>query len=307
MPTKDLEDYRRFTKPAELHKAVNTLRGLVAGINSDMEVGSKEVTELVHWCEIHAEFRDRHPFSEILPVVERATEDGVVTEEEAKDILWLCNNFADNNAYYDMVTSSIQFLAGMLHGLLADGDLSDREIMTLKAWVDANDFLSGTYPFDEINSLLYVILADKKITQEERETLMALFGDVIDFTSSYNLSEKEFSRLRETYSIGGICAVCPEITFQDKTFCFTGEFYRAKRSEIADKVVQLGGKVRTSVSAKTDYLVVGNAGNPCWAYACYGRKIEQAVNLRKEGAGIMIVNENDFWDAVDDFGIAEDN
>ena len=82
MPTKDLEDYRRFTKPAELHKAVNTLRGLVAGINSDMEVGSKEVTELVHWCEIHAEFRDRHPFSEILPVVERATEDGVVTEEE---------------------------------------------------------------------------------------------------------------------------------------------------------------------------------------------------------------------------------
>ena len=106
---------------------------------------------------------------------------------------------------------------------------------------------------------------------------MALFGDVIDFTSSYNLSEKEFSRLRETYSIGGICAVCPEITFQDKTFCFTGEFYRAKRSEIADKVVQLGGKVRTSVSAKTDYLVVGNAGNPCWAYA------------------------------VDDFGIAEDN
>ena len=134
MPTKDLEDYRRFTKPAELHKAVNTLRGLVAGINSDMDVSSKEVTELVHWCEIHAEFRDRHPFSEILPVVERATEDGVVTEEEAKDILWLCNNFADNNAYYDMVTSSIQFLAGMLHGLLADGELSDREIMTLKAW-----------------------------------------------------------------------------------------------------------------------------------------------------------------------------
>ena len=192
MPTKDLEDYRRFTKPAELHKAVNTLRGLVAGINSDMEIGSAEVTELVHWCEVHAELRDRHPFSEILPVVERAMEDGVVTEEESKDILWLCNNFADNNAYYNMVTSSIQFLAGMLHGLLADGELSDQEIMTLKAWIDANEFLAGTYPFDEINSLLHVVLEDKKITQQEREALMALFGDVIDFTTSYNLSEKEF-------------------------------------------------------------------------------------------------------------------
>lgn len=307
MPTKELEDYRRFTKPAELHKAVNTLRGLVAGINSDMKVGSAEVTELIHWCEVHAELRDRHPFSEILPLVERATEDGVVTEDEAKDILWFCNNFADNNSYYNMVTSSIQFLAGMLHGLMADGELSDQEIITLKAWLSANDFLAGTYPFDEINSLLYVVLEDKKITQREREALMALFGGVIDFTSSYNLSEKEFSRLRETYSIGGICAVCPEIVFQNKTFCFTGEFYRGKRAEIADVVVQLGGKVRTSVSAKTDYLIVGNAGNPCWAYACYGRKIEQAVSLRKEGASIVIVNETDFWDAVDDAGIdAED-
>ena len=296
-------DYRQFTKPAELHKAINTLRGLVAGINSDMKVGSEEVTELVHWCEIHANLRDRHPFSEILPVVDQALEDGVVTEDEARDILWLCNNFVDNSAYYDMVTSSIQFLNGMLHGLLADGKLSDHEIMTLKSWIDANDFLAGTYPFDEINSLLYVILEDNIITEQERETLMALFSDVIDFTSSYNLSEKEFARLLEKYSISGICAVCPEISFEGKIFCFTGESYRAKRSEIAETVANLGGIARTSVSAKTDYLIVGNAGNPCWAYACYGRKIEEAVNLRKQGAGIVIVNETDFWDAVDDVSI----
>ncbi len=305
MPTKELEDYRRFTKPAELHKAVNTLRGLVAGINSDLTVGTDEVTELVHWCEIHAELRDRHPFSEILPVVDHAMEDGVVTEEEAKDILWLCNNFVDSSTYYDVITSSIQFLSGLIHGLMADGELSDQEILTLKSWMDANDFLAGTYPFDEINSLLHVVLEDKKITQCERDTLMVLFSDVIDFTSSYNLSEKEFARLREQYSLDGICAICPEITFQDKIFCFTGEFYRGKRAEIAQTVAQLGGIVRTSVSAKTDYLVVGNAGNPCWAYACYGRKIEQAVSLRKQGAGIIIVNETDFWDAVDDIGIEQ--
>lgn len=293
-------EYRQFTKPAELHKAINTLRGLVAGINSDMAVDTTEVAELAHWCELHAHLRDRHPFSEILPVVEHAYEDGVVTEDEAKDILWLCNNFVDNSSYYDMVTSSVQFLAGMLHGLLADGELSDREIATLRAWMDANDFLAGTYPFDEINSLLHVILEDKRITMEERESLMAFFGNVIDFTASYNLSEKDFSQLREKYSIGGICAVCPEISFDGKLFCFTGESYRAKRAEISEIITQLGGKVRASISTKTDYLVVGNAGNPCWAYACYGRKIEEAVTLRKAGASIVIVNETDFWDFVDD-------
>ena len=293
-------DYRQFTKPAELHKAINTLRGLVAGINSDMAVETAEVTELVHWCQVHGWLRDRHPFSEILPVVEQACEDGVVTEDEAKDILWLCNNFVDSSSYYDMVTSSVQFLAGMLHGLLADGELSDREIGTLRSWMDANDFLAGTYPFDEINSLLYAVLEDRKITSEEKEQLMAFFGNVIDFTSSYNLSEKDFSALKEKYSIGGICAVCPEIVFPDKIFCFTGESYRAKRAEIAAVIEQLGGTVTGSVSRKTDYLVVGNAGNPCWAYACYGRKIEQAMALRKEGASVIIVNETDFWDAVDD-------
>ena len=69
---------------------------------------------------------------------------------------------------------------------------------------------------------------------------------------------------------------------------------------MADAVRAFGGIARSTVSAKTDYLIVGNAGNPCWAYACYGRKIEEAMQLRKDGAKVIIVNETDFWDAVDD-------
>ena len=65
-------------------------------------------------------------------------------------------------------------------------------------------------------------------------------------------------------------------------------------------IASLGGTLRSSVFAKTDYLIVGNSGNPCWAYACYGRKIEEAVTLRRAGAKTIIVNETDFWDAVDD-------
>ena len=34
--------------------------------------------------------------------------------------------------------------------------------------------------------------------------------------------------------------------------------------------------------------------------ACYGWEIEEAVQLRKEGAPAVIVNETDFWDALDD-------
>lgn len=299
MTFQDFEDYQKFTKPSQLHKAINTLRGLVAGISSDGGASSAEMAELTHWCGLHSHLRDRHPFSELLPVVESACADGVVTDEETKDILWLCSNFADSSSYYDATTSSIQFLAGLVHGVMADGELSEREVSALSSWMNANSFLSGTYPFDEINGMLRSILADKKVTDEERGQLMALFSDIIDFTSSFNLNQLDFDRLKEKYSISGVCAADPDICFEGKSFCFTGESYRAKRTEIAEIVTSLGGVFKPSVSKKVDYLIVGAAGNPCWAYACYGRKIEEAVNLRRLGAKIVIVNENDFWNAAD--------
>lgn len=294
------KEYRAFTKPAELHKAINTLRGIIAGITTDTTVAQSEIQELTHWCELHNHLRDRHPFSEILPVVERACDDGVITEDESEDILWVCSSFSDSGAYYDAVTSTIQFLSGMIHGIMADGEVSDKEVDALNAWIKANDFLSGTYPFDELNSLLSSILSDKKIDEEERNTLLAFFSNIIEFKNSFNLIERDFVDLREKYAVDGICASCPEVILEGKTFCFTGESYRATRKGIAEVVTHLGGVFRNNVSSKTDYLIVGNAGNPCWAYACYGRKIEEAMNLRKSGGHIVIVNETDFWDAVED-------
>ena len=295
-----LPKYQNFTKPAELHKAINTLRGLVAGINADVDISRTEINELVHWCELHAPLRSKHPFSEILPVVERACADGIIDETESKDILWLCSNFVDNSSYYNWITSSLQFLSGLIHGIMADGELSDIEIKTLKTWIDSNDFLAGSYPFDEINSLLFSVMEDKKITTTEKEELMSFFGNFIDFSSSLNLIESDYADLRKKYTVSGICAMCPEIYFENKVFCFTGDSYCATRGEMSETVTSLGGVVRSSVSSKTDYLIVGNAGNPCWAHACYGRKIEEAMAIRKNGGKVIIVNETDFWDAAED-------
>lgn len=296
----ELEKYQVFTKPAELHKAVNTLRGIVAGISADAAVSGSELNELTHWCELHANLRDRHPFSELLPVVEEACADGVVTDDEAKDILWICNNFVDSSSYYNATTASIQFLSGLIHGIMADGDLSDSEIHALKKWIDANEFLNGTYPFDEICTMIYTVLADGKITEEEKEQLTAFFANIIDFTSSFSLVEKDYEPLREKYNISGICSISPQISFQDRTFCFTGESRKAKRADIAVTIASLGGALKSAVSSKTDFLIVGDAGNPCWAYACYGRKIEEAMTLRKNGGHVVIVHEADFWDAIED-------
>lgn len=303
--TKTPDEYRQFTKPAELHKAINVLRGIVAGISSSGDVNTDEINELANWCLVHASLRDRHPFSELIPVIEEAIKDDRIDEDERANILWLCGNFADNSGYYDIVTSSVQFLHGMIHGIMADSDISDREIRVLSNWLDANDYLQGTYPFDELNSLLHTILEDGKITEDERNSLLAFCSNVVDFKDSLNLREPDFDALRKKYSVDGICAYCPEITFDGKFFCFTGESYRATRAELAAEVERLGGTFKNSISKKTDYLIVGNAGNPCWAYSCYGRKIEDAMAVRRGGGKIQIVNETDFWDAVWDSPLGE--
>ena len=95
-------------------------------------------------------------------------------------------------------------------------------------------------------------------------------------------------------------ASCPQIEFAGMKFCFTGGSSRYTRDELFDTVRRLGGTVTNSVSGKLNVLVVGADGNPCWAYSCYGRKIAQAMQLRKSGARILVVHENDFHDAVAD-------
>jgi hypothetical protein len=295
----EIEKYRKFTKPAELHKAINTLKGIVAGITTDSITNRDEAMELLHWCTLHTHLRDRHPFSELLPLVESIYEDGVVTEDEAQDIVWLCNNFVSEGAYYDLITSSLQFLAGMLHGIMADGILTDGEISALSRWISANEYLRGCYPFDELESLIFAVKEDGRIDESERNMLMAFFSNFIDMTASYNLTESELIKLRDQYSIAGICAAHPEIAFNKNTFVITGASERATRKEISTLIESAGGKCLSAVSAKTNYVVVCAGGNPCWAFACYGRKIEGAMNLRAQGEKILIVHEFDLWNALD--------
>jgi len=63
-------------------------------------------------------------------------------------------------------------------------------------------------------------------------------------------------------------------------------------------VERLGGKFTNTINRHLDYLIVGTEGNPCWTYSCYGRKIEDALDLKRQGAGLLIVHEEVFHAAV---------
>jgi hypothetical protein len=298
----DSKSYRRFTKKSELDKAVHTLVGIIQGIVADYQVSPEEIEELSHWCSLHKNMINKHPFNELIPLIEECISDNQLTNEEIEDILWVCKNFDGNNEYYDIITSDIQKLQGILHGILADGEISDSEVKILRDWLEDNDHLAKTYPYDEIYSLVISVLKDGKIDSSERDTLKVYFSDFIDMRNSYNLIQPEIDELKKQIKIEGICSMCPVIEFENKTFCFTGASEKVTRSKFAEIVTSLGANFNNSVTKTTDYLVVGADGNPCWAFSCYGRKVEKAIQLRKNGHNVIIVHENDFWDAAEDLG-----
>lgn len=299
---KELNEYRRFMKREEMHKALNSLAGLLSGVAADGCVTEAESDEVKNWYSLHEHLVNIHPFSELLPALKLAFADDSLDIEEVEGALWLCRKFLDvkqGKLYFDYATSAIQQLEGMLYGIITDGTITDEEILKLNEWLNLHDDLSGIYPFDEVYSLLLAAKQDGVISEDERNMLKAFFATFVDTKNSYNIHEADVAEWQSQYSIGGVCAVCPEISLKDKVFCFTGTSKKATRNEIADLICDHGGQYNDRVTSKTDYLIVGADGNPCWAFSCYGRKVEKAIDLRKEGQHITIIHEYDFWDEID--------
>lgn len=290
--------FRTFTSKSEMDRAMHVLEGLIKGIAIDGIINSAEIEEVQNWYQINQHLLKKHPFNEITRLLDDALVDGVFTEEEKEGILWLCSNYNTGSVYYDLITSDMQRLQGILHGILADNRIDLKEIQELDDWLTDNICLESIYPYDELCTLVHSVLKDGKISRAEQDMLTVFFSDFIDVRMSSNLSANELNELRQNINISGLCAICPQIIVPGNLFCFTGKSSRTNRKDIADLIISLGGNYHDNIVKETAYLVVGDNGNPCWAFSCYGRKVEKAINMRKGGHNILIIHEVDFWDEV---------
>lgn len=83
-----------------------------------------------------------------MPVVRAALADGVLTEEEREDILWLCQQLT-STGYCDQVTADLQRLHALLGAILADGVVTEAELQGA-AYRVAHSFIESekiTYHF----------------------------------------------------------------------------------------------------------------------------------------------------------------
>lgn len=287
-----------FTSKARADKAINSLKGILLGINLDEQVNDKEINELKKWAENHRSLINRNPFKEFMTIIDETVSNNIPATETIEDLFWLCQKYENDNYYYNAVTTDLQTLQGICHGILADGIINEKEVRDLEKWLEQNTHLSTYYPYDEIRSLMLSIVSDGIIEEEEILILKAYLNQFV------NIENKEIAKQidQETadINISGHCTSDPNIDFDGKTFCVTGVLKSGNRSELENLISDLGGISTKTVTKKTDYLIVGDNGNPAWAFACYGRKVEKALEMRKGGHQICLVHEFDFMDAVED-------
>lgn len=293
----EIQKIRVFTGKSEADKAFKTLEGILTGISLDNKIEKEEINELRQWCGAHIGLIDRPPFNEAIPMILTIIEDNEVDEDELNDLLWFSKSLSGKSIYYDVITSDIQILHGILHGILSDNVITKSEIEELKTWMNDNKQLIGTFPYDEIIALVDYVLQDNRLDKSEVDLLKVFFSDFIEKEDTL-ININELNTLKKQITVSGICALNPKIEFSNKVFCFTGASERAKRNDIQILVEKRGARFINSINKNLDYLVIGNAGNPCWAFSCYGRKVEEAIDLRKNGSKVQLVNENDFWNQI---------
>jgi DNA ligase (NAD+) len=127
----------------------------------------------------------------------------------------------------------------------------------------------------------------EKIKKEELENIEGIGPIVAESVTEWFGDEHNKKLLRDLLKQIQVESRKPKATsnkLTNKTFVLTGSLSLMSRDEAGERIRNLGGKVASSVSKKTDYVVAGeNAGS----------KYDEAKKL-----GVTILNEKEFNDLI---------
>ena len=273
----DIENSEKFefinkvsdSMDSKLETNINTLYGIIKGINYDGIIDDKEIEKLRLWVEDNRLYKQYSLFDGIINKLEEILEDNVITEYERIELEKLVTSINESKIYSES-TLALQILNGILDGIVCNQKVNQKEIENLNIWLRQNDYLKDVYPYDKVLLEVNKVLEDGVLTEEESNYIFDTFNEMVnpDFNDDEN------------------------IDFNGKTFCLTGEFKCATKQEISKKLQELGGTEKKGVSSKLDYLIVGGVGSDAWKFGKIGGKQAKAQELNEKGANIKIIDED---------------
>lgn len=177
----------------------------------------------------------------------------------------------------------VEGFLNLSYSLFDKGTLRDEDMLLLGNWLKTHSDLIDLWPISILAKRVKAALMDGKIDPEEKKEIFDLISKL--------LGVRNTTELGRTATRLPIDENCHDLIFKDKTFCLTGQFIYGGRKICEHEVIQRGGNLDRQPTHATDYLVIGTMATIEWAHACYGRKIERAVELKANHCPIQIVGE----------------
>ncbi len=190
--------------------------------------------------------------------------------------------------------SAMDHLLQLCKLFISDGYLSPDEIRKLDTWLDEHQEVTTEWPGNVIAQRVYDVLADGVITETERTGLQQILERAVGRRPNVQEALRLATRLPVDLPV-------PDVGFESKTFCFTGEFVFGSRSKCEEAVATRGGACVHKPTTGTHFVVIGTIANPKWAHQLYGRKIEAAVSLQTSGHNLKILAEEHWVTFLDKF------
>jgi NAD-dependent DNA ligase len=181
----------------------------------------------------------------------------------------------------------ISEMLGLVKGLLADGVLTDPEILAIKQWLVAHRDLQSEWCVKTIADRIENVLADGTITEDERADLLDIFNQLTG--GGIGVIGKEQLATQLPVDQGH-----QPISVPGKKFVFTGKFAFGPRKKCEEVTTRAGGVCAPKVTNDTNYLVIGTFASRDWKETSYGTKIESAMDKQQRGQSVSVITE-DLW------------
>ncbi len=274
-----------FSFSKEKRRALNGLRGILAGVVADQKLNEKEFLFLDAWLQSQQFLADDDEVKHILASVGEFLSDGAVSPDELQQMRDMINNFLVRTEEEQQGNvDKINELMGFLTGVASDGVLNDSEVEALSNWLTTNHSVRAIWPASVIVERLDIILEDGIISEEEREDLLQTMRRVT--SSAVNPTGISYEASTEVWE-----DETDHIDFAERVFCLTGDFVSGDRSAVETMLKLKGAQLSPNVNKSVNYLVIGTLASRDWLYTPHGRKIEKALLLKRQAINVTVITE----------------
>jgi hypothetical protein len=267
-----------YNNKKNAQKNFSVVKGFLEGIILDGKINSQEIKSLQDWINNILDSSDLGGYKGYFIRLHNESCLPTFDIERAKDLILEVQEFEYELDNYSVEDTEYQILVGILKGLIADEIIGEDEVIGLKEWLKKNSHLS--------NHLIYKQLLDIVNSNDENGLNIKLIRIINDFLCSEK-NRKE--------------VLLNESDFANYTFCFTGNFINWTRSELVKQLRERGVEIKSSISKKINFLIIGEIKNTSNKYDDFGTKTEKVRELQSEGAEIEILYEGQIVNSFNNF------